>query len=212
MQEKGIMKMRIRSLLYESVNWYIWATKAIYGKRFTERFRTIAGLVNGDTVFEPGCGPALLSDYITPGRYIGMDLNEKFIRYAVKKRRNCVIGNVFTETLPAADTAVIIDFLHHITPREDMLLEILKRTYAKLIVLEPAAAYRVRLPKAILVLVDILFGDNDGINRTRDRMKWKFSPEALMIYFRQKGATHTEVLGKEVLAVFERYRSATQGA
>lgn len=91
----------------------------MHGAHLEERYKYIANLVEeGNRVLEPGCGPALLAEYI-PRRsaYSGFDLNKAFVTHASKTYKDIWIGDVLDiGNYSQADVVVLCDVLHHLLP------------------------------------------------------------------------------------------------
>ena len=198
----------MRSLMYRSPTFYMLALKIIHGKTLRRRYSEIRRIAGNRRVFEAGCGPGMLGDYVGKDRYSGMDLNEGFVRYARRKGYDCVVGDILRDRYPEADVGVLVDVLHHITPREKELLERMRRQFETVIVVEPVDAFNLPLPRFLRRIWDSTFGDADGINPLDNRERWRFTEDRLMDYMRGMGAERVYPLGKDVVAVFrgERFR------
>lgn len=74
----------------------------------------------GDKVLEPGCGPAILADFLPKTvSYSGFDTNENFVKYAISKKRNVFYGNALNaENYSLSDVVVACDILHHLKPAD----------------------------------------------------------------------------------------------
>ncbi len=188
--------------MYISPKFYIFVLKMIHGRELERRYEEIRKIAGQRRVFEVGCGPALLGGYLGKERYVGMDLNERFVRYARKKGFNCSVGDILKDEFQEADVGVAVDVLHHITPKEGELIESMRKKFHEVIVIEPVSAFNVRLPKALRVLWDSTFGDADGINPLKNREKWQFSEKELLEYMKNLGAERAYTVGKDVVAVF----------
>ncbi len=192
----------MKSLMYRSPRFYVFMLKIIRGNDLERRYMEIARIAGNGKVFEAGCGPALLGRYLDSERYAGMDLNERFVRYARRKGYDCVVGDIFKDEFPEADVGVAVDILHHITPREKELIERMRENFETVIVIEPANAFNVRLPGFLRKFWDSVFGDADGINPLKNRERWQFTEKELIEYMKDMGAESVHMLGKDVVAVF----------
>ena len=193
----------MRSLMYGSPQFYTFSLRAIHGGDLDRRYREIAKIACHRRVFEVGCGPAFLGRYISRERYSGMDINKRFVRYAVKEGYDCMVGDIFKDEFPEADVGVAVDILHHITPREKELIERMRESFKEIIVIEPVCAFNVRLPDYLRKLWDSVFGDADGINPFENRQRWQFTEKELMEYMKEMGAIRTYTLGRDVVAIFK---------
>jgi hypothetical protein len=108
-----------RSIFYKNQLFYIIGLKLLLRNNFNKRYRYMASFVNGgDSLLEPGCGPAILADYLPKGTfYSGFDTNKAFIEYGRKKKFDIYLGNVLeAKNYKKADFVVACDVLHHLKP------------------------------------------------------------------------------------------------
>lgn len=190
----------MKSLMYRSPIIYELFLRIIHGSDLKKRYTEIARIANGKRVFEAGCGTGILGRYLD--MYSGMDINRKFVEYASKKGIKCRVGDIFNDEWDEAEVGVIVDFLHHITPREKELIERMRREFEMVIVIEPVKAFNIPMPRVMRKIWDSIFGDADGVNPFENREKWEFTEESLMEYMKTLGAERTYVLGKDVVAIF----------
>ncbi len=193
----------MRSLMYSSPVFYTLTLRVIHGKELERRYREIKRIAGSRKVFEVGCGPALLGRYVGKERYSGMDLNERFVRYAKKKGYDCTVGDIFKDDFPEGEVGVAVDVLHHITPGERELIERMRRNFQQVIVIEPVSAFNVDMPEFLRRFWDSAFGDADGINPFEKRKKWQFTEEELMGHMKELGADRVYARGKDVVAIFK---------
>ena len=108
-----------KSIFYQSPWLYQWGLKVIHGVNFGKRYKFMASFAQkGNLVLEPGCGPAILAQYLPKNAfYRGFDTNKDFVDYAIKKGRVVKIGNVLDRSnYCPADLVVACDILHHLAP------------------------------------------------------------------------------------------------
>lgn len=115
-----------QSFLYRLPEIYIAGLKLYHGRNFSRRYCYIASLVSEtDNVLEPGCGPAILADFLPKNiKYSGFDTNKKFLNYAKNKNYNVYFGNVLDKkNYKKSDIVVACDILHHLNPssRKDFI-------------------------------------------------------------------------------------------
>lgn len=178
---------------------------ALHGKSLEKRYRFISGEIGGgQRVFEPGCGTGILADYLYKScDYVGWDMNPTFVTYLKRKGYNVEMHDILDfENYPENDVCVIVDVLHHIVPKEQILIKNALKTTKKLIVVEPYEAFSFPLPYRIRKYYDSFLGDNDGINPYDNRVNWAYSPEELKKYFTSLGAHKIAEIGKDIMAVF----------
>jgi hypothetical protein len=111
--------MAKRSVFYKYPRLYVWGLKWIHKNNFNKRYHYMADFVKkGDAVLEPGCGPAILADYLPESAdYLGFDTNREFLSYALKKHSGVYLGNALDKkSYIQADVVIACDILHHLHP------------------------------------------------------------------------------------------------
>lgn len=111
--------MGVKSMFYKFPLLYIWGIKTIHKSNYYKRYQYISNIVKGgDLVLEPGCGPAILADFLpSSARYIGFDANQDFINHACKRHSEVYLGDVLDfNDYQKANVVVVCDVLHHINP------------------------------------------------------------------------------------------------
>lgn len=115
--------MSATSLFYRKPLLYSVGMKLYHRQGFRDRYRFMASFAHaGDTVLEPGCGPAPFASFLSKDvQYRGFDTNENFIAYAAKRfpKAHIYVGNVLDPlSYSDADVVVACDVLHHL-PKEE---------------------------------------------------------------------------------------------
>jgi SAM-dependent methyltransferase len=177
----------------------------LHGVNLKERYVIVSKEIGyGKLVFELGCGTGILTDYLDKScDYIGWDLNQRFIKYVRRRGYKAEVRDIFNfADYPDSDICVLIDVLHHIIPKQEVLIKNILDATKKLIVVEPYKAFNVPLPDSFRKRYDSVFGDNDGINSYRNRSGWHYSPERLNDYFLSLGASKVTEMNKDIVAVF----------
>ena len=108
-----------QSFLYRFPWAYITGLKLYHGQNFSNRYRYMASFAKPtSTVLEPGCGPAILADYLPDKtKYSGFDTNLRFLDFAKRKKRAVFYGNVLDKkNYKLSDIVVACDILHHLKP------------------------------------------------------------------------------------------------
>lgn len=170
----------------------------MHGRNLQQRYKFIANL-SGDSVLDIGCGTAVLSDYLSKRKsYLGIDLNEDFLRHARKRGRNVQKQDALTfDRFSEFDVCVIMDLLHHINPRhEEFLDRVLKDVRKRVIICEPFD-----VPGRNPVLKHLIrMMDSDGTNRMEEWMDKKTLRE-FYDYFEPKSV---DEVGQAMIAVYEK--------
>lgn len=194
--------MTMKSLPYRFPHLYGIGIKVLLGSLLSLRYERIAQEIGRNKkVLDLGCGTAQLYNYLDLCEYTGWDLNDSFVKYCREKGLHVYKKDVFrVEDYPACDYIVLCDILHHVVPKDELLLkEAVKR--ATVITVEPCSQRK--LPKPFVFLYDQLIGDSDGINSFESRMQWNYDSTALQQKFLKLGAARAESLNGYVFAVFE---------
>lgn len=123
----------------------------------------------GKSVFEPACGYGRMKKYLYPDcRYSGVDLNETFIEYGKKRKRNINVGDALDERwYQETDTILLCDIIHHLNgQKHDLVSMAVKFAREKIVIIEPlfvdVATKSNALSRAIGKLMAVM--DADGFN------------------------------------------------
>jgi len=202
------------SLFYKSSFLYNFMLNFIHKDFLKKRYELISKIIGKNKkVLEVGCGTSLIKHFLDKSvDYEGWDLNKKFIIDSKKKGLNVKLKSAFDyKSYPKVDVILIVDFLHHIAPRHEELLKMIRKNAKRIIIIEPfilRSSFRYRLKKlnnpllnlSMLTLIN-LFGDNDGINKHEVLCEWNYSKESLKKFFKNNGAKKIFGLGKDLIAV-----------
>ncbi len=145
------------------------------------------------TVFEPACGYGRIKKFLYPDcSYSGIDLNQKFIDYGQKKKRDIRLGNALDiDHYSHADTVLLCDILHHLKlPEIQKLLSIaVKFAREKIVIIEPTfvsiAAKKNPISTVIGKIMAML--DADGFNEIDH---WMSKKEYNQLFYELKEANH----------------------
>jgi len=137
--------------------------------------KTLAKSIVGNSVLDLGCGTASLQTFLPKKvQYIGVDLNEDFLDFADKKGRGTfykrdVIGDLSDLK---ADTVVLADVLHHVTPNHQKLIENAINCARKKVVISACYEKEEGPFKQISEFIGRRIIDNDGLNEQREGAGW----------------------------------------
>ena len=198
----------MRALPYIHPKLYQLFLLLLHRKNLAKRYTYLSREIRcNKVVFELGCGIGVLAKYLDKScEYIGWDLNAAFIKYLRKIGLNAELKDIFNfKEYPKNDVTVIVDVLHHITPKEKILIKNALKSTKKLIVVEPSSPYKVSIDATFFYFYyfyDLFLGDNDGINPSHTRMSWNFSEKDLENYFISLGAHKVIQIGRDIVAIF----------
>jgi SAM-dependent methyltransferase len=132
------------SLVYRSVAGYELLMRALYGRHYGDRMRSVAQQVpDGASVLELCCGPGTLYLRHLRGRvggYVGVDVNPGFVarlrRHGVDARRLDLTHD--EEPLASADVVILQASLYHFLPHAERVIDrMLDAARDRVIVAEP---------------------------------------------------------------------------
>ncbi|HMK46972.1 MAG TPA: class I SAM-dependent methyltransferase [Methanocella sp.] len=188
----------MKSPLYWSGGLYSAGIGMMHGQALRKRYRHIASLA-GERVLDVGCGTALLADYLSEeDSYLGIDLNEDFLRHAKRRGRNVLKQDALAfDRFSEFDVCVIMDLLHHLNPRHGEFLErVLRDVRKRVIICEPfEVPGRHPLTKNLVRIADA-----DGINRPEEWM----DKAALWSFYESFGPIGIEEIGQALIAVYDK--------
>lgn len=154
--------------------------------------KTLAKKVVGNSVLDLGCGTASLQPLLPKGiEYIGIDLNEEFLAFAERKGRGTFYKRNIVEDLSdfKADTVVLSDVLHHVTPNHQKLLDNAINCARKKVIISACYEKEEGPFKLISEFIGRRILDNDGLNEQREGAGWLKLIE-LIQFLTSNGATN----------------------
>lgn len=93
------------------------------------------------SVFEPACGYGRMKKYLHPDCiYSGIDLNEAFVKFGRKKKRDISVGNILDARFyRESDIILLCDILHHLKNGEKYDLVSIASEFSreKMVIIEP---------------------------------------------------------------------------
>ncbi|HUT80873.1 MAG TPA: class I SAM-dependent methyltransferase [Candidatus Bathyarchaeia archaeon] len=152
--------------------------------------KALAKSIEGQSILDLGCGTATLQPFLPKGiEYIGVDLNENFLAFANRKKRGTFYKRNITEDLSdfKADTVVLSDVLHHVTPNHQKLLENALQCARKKVIISACYEKEEGPFKRLSEFIGRRIIDNDGLNKQRAGAGWLKLNE-LLDFFESNGA------------------------
>jgi SAM-dependent methyltransferase len=117
------------SLVYRSALGYELLMRALYGRHYAARMRSVADQVpDGASVLELCCGPGTLYLRHLRGRtsgYIGIDVNPGFVARLTTRGVDARALDLAAarEPLPSADAVILQASLYHFLPRPEQIID-----------------------------------------------------------------------------------------
>ena len=195
------------SFIYRHPSLYKTMLRIIHRKSLYNRYRYIAKAIGKNKrVFELGCGTAFLHGFLHKScSYVGWDLNEKFVNHCNGKGIDARKNDIFDfKNYPENDVTIVCDVLHHVFPRDRLLIKKAMKKTGRLIVIEP---YHIKPKIPKLILEKLRFLDDDGINKDKTRYMWNLKTcKDLLNHFKDKFRLKTKNIGLDVVAIFDPVR------
>jgi SAM-dependent methyltransferase len=199
----------MKGLIYHFPRFYELVLKIIHRGNAEKRYEHIASKIKkNETVLDLGCGTGILNRFIEKCKYLGFELNGKFVKYAKKKGFNVIRKNIFDfSSYPKKiDTIVLCDVLHHVYPRHKFLLEKIRGFAKKIIVCEPYENEKDNILRKLVRVIGIVI-DFDGYNSILKKIhgRW-YSKRGLVSFFKNSIKDRRDLsikeIGKDLIAVY----------
>ena len=116
------------SLIYSNASIYEGVMRALYGRGYADRFRSVAELIaEGSSVLDVCCGPGTLFHRFlkTKGvHYTGLDINRNFVERLSARGATGLIWNLNeARPLPRAEYVIMQASLYHFLPEVSNVIE-----------------------------------------------------------------------------------------
>ena len=132
----------MRSPIYWHPDLYGYAIRLLYGRYYRSRYTEIAARIAREmSVVDLCCGDCRLFTQELAGRarsYLGLDLNERFVRGAHRLGISARVWDFRADAVPAADVVVLQGSLYQAVPDHVALIErMLSAARTSVIIAEP---------------------------------------------------------------------------
>jgi Methionine biosynthesis protein MetW len=116
------------SVIYSNASIYEAVMQVLYGRGYSDRFRSVADLIaEGSSVLDVCCGPGtLFHRYLKPKRvrYTGLDINQHFVNRLSAAGATGLIWDVSeARPLPRAEYVIMQASLYHFLPEAASVIE-----------------------------------------------------------------------------------------
>lgn len=137
------LKNKKFSLVYKNIHIYRFIMNIIYLGKYEQRFNIVTNLLNpkdDKTVIELCFGDTLIAEWckLNNIKWIGFDINEKFIKKAKSKGYNAQYKDILNlENLPKSDSVVIMGSLYQFSENLGNLVNCVMNSTSQFIISEP---------------------------------------------------------------------------
>jgi hypothetical protein len=132
---------KVVSLVYHNIYIYRIIMNILYGMKYKKRFDNINNLMrdNDKDIVELCFGDIYIAQYasITNRRWIGLDINESFIRYANSKNYKAIKKDILVAEIPKNDVCIMIGSLYHFIDDIELVLTKMLQSAGRVIISEP---------------------------------------------------------------------------
>ncbi|MGE4233902.1 MAG: class I SAM-dependent methyltransferase [Bacteriovoracia bacterium] len=126
---------------YQSVGVYRFIMRLLYGREYLKKYTTVSELIpQGSFVVDLCCGDCKLAELIKDKdcKYLGVDINPKFISWAQKQGINAVCANIKSFEIPECDVVCIQSSLYHFGDQAPEIIDkMLHAAKKRVIIAEP---------------------------------------------------------------------------
>lgn len=128
-------------LVYRSVWGYKLLLRLLYGAQYREKYSQVARQIPpGSSIVDLCCGDCVIAPAVLAGggRYLGLDINERFVRAAHKRGWEARLWDANKDPIPEADFICIQSSLYQFIPHErDLLREMYAKARRGILISEP---------------------------------------------------------------------------
>lgn len=147
----------------------------VFNKDFWKVFVKKMGNFSNEDILDIACGTGELRDYIKPRKYLGVDINPSYIKYATENRSivntKFVVSDITDISLKSKyNKAVLISALHHLSDQQiyDLCRNLKKNKVRELLVVD---GYPIGFLKGILEKLDSLLAGGDYFRKEDEIVK-----------------------------------------
>ena len=174
----------MRSPLYWHPVIYQIFMRLLYGTHFQDRYKAIADLIPSfSDVMELCMGDGYLyRNYLRQKKvkYLGLDINETFVRQAGRRGITARIHDLITDPLPSHDYLILQGSLYQFIPHESQIVQkALNASRRMLVVAEPVKNLSSGRNRVVSLIA--AYSANPGGRHAL----YRFNEESLLQFFRQ---------------------------
>jgi len=132
---------KVVSLVYRNIYIYRIIMNILYGMKYKIRFDNINNLIRDKDkdIVELCFGDIYIAQYalITNRKWIGLDINESFVKYANSKNYKAINRDILVAEIPKNDVCIMIGSLYHFIDDIELVLRKMLESSNKIIISEP---------------------------------------------------------------------------
>lgn len=183
---------------------YHYAMRFLYGKNFYARYKELLALLpDHANVIDVCSGDCYLNKFLTEKyiNYVGLDVNPKFVRYALKRGINAKVFDIMDSQVPQAEYVIMQGSLYQFIPDHRKILEKLLRAAKKAVIIaEPIKNVAMNKDSFILLLARMATRVNGKYFPNR------FTKKELLNLFNEYNADQIREIdgGRELIGIFAR--------
>lgn len=194
----------MKSPIYWNPFIYHFIIRKLYGKDFEIRYQALADLIpEKSEIVELCMGDGYLYEHYLKNKnvkYLGLDLNNSFIREARKKNITCQLHNLLWDKVPCADIILLQGSLYQFIPHEKNIIRKMLNACRKMVLISEPVINRAQSPNFLIKLI-AQYGVNPGTHHAIKR----FSEQSLLKCFTVFPEFKTKIMtGKEMIGIFEK--------
>ena len=187
------------SPIYWHPRIYSLIIRILEGRSFKKRHDIIIEEIKDLNVLDIGCADCYLSKFIKKDKYVGADVNKKFVSYSKKRGIKTIVLNVIKDELPRTECIVLSNILHQTYPyHEGVLKKSLNCSSKKVIVAEHLKHIASSKNRLISYIAMILNNSGQGV------VKKRLSKEELFEVYKKFNVSKIKIFGNISIAVFDK--------
>lgn len=189
----------MKGFMYWHPKLYSITMKFLYGKEmYNKRYECMAKECKGMSILDVGCADCHLSDYFPKEKYIGVDINERFIKISIKKGLNAKILDVLKNDIPHAECIMISGILHQLYPNHEKLIKKAMANASKRVVICEPTTHIASSKNSFISKIARIIND-PGYGSPKKRLNKK----ELFALYRKYKARKVYEIGRDSFAVFD---------
>lgn len=174
----------------------------LYGRNIRARYEAIASLLpDGICVVDVCSGDCYITTFLTGKRidYLGLDLNPRFIKYALKKGIKAELFDVRNSSIPQADYIIIHGSLYQFIPEHRLIIDRIFSSARKAVIISEPVRNVASCGSSVISFLADMATKVDGKSFLH-----RFSKEELLNLFNEYNVSKIKEIqgGRELIGLF----------